>query len=226
MYWLMYNLFPISVGINTFITIMLLAITTSCDGGGDSDNTRHTHLRHALLHLAWRPSWFYRSQLEAGHLIIPKTRKGPVHIPNQKRASPYPQLESGQVHIPNRKGAMQKSWRWAPYQKRPKKMPRALTLPQRIHVSIDTVHVASPIRQHRVVSTPLQHLGQSPNKHHVHKKGACPLCKGPEIPHSRWTNAVSNKHFRAGQFFVPYLLTHLIVYRAYESMFRAKGLGK
>ena len=33
MYRLIHNLFPTSVGINTFITIMLLAITTTCDGG-------------------------------------------------------------------------------------------------------------------------------------------------------------------------------------------------
>ena len=56
----------------------------------------------------------------------------PVHIRNQKGASPYPQLESsrsisptgkGPVHIPNQKGAMQKAWNRAPYQKWPKKMP-------------------------------------------------------------------------------------------------------
>ena len=33
MHWPINNLFPASVGINTFITIILLAPTTSCDGG-------------------------------------------------------------------------------------------------------------------------------------------------------------------------------------------------
>ena len=33
MYWLIDNLVPTGVGINTFITIMLLALTTSCNGG-------------------------------------------------------------------------------------------------------------------------------------------------------------------------------------------------
>ena len=35
----------------------------------------------------------------------------------------------GLVHIPNRKGTMQKAWVRAQYQKWPKKMPGALTLP-------------------------------------------------------------------------------------------------
>ena len=35
----------------------------------------------------------------------------------------------GLVYIPNWKGAMQKAWIRALYQKRPKKMPGALTLP-------------------------------------------------------------------------------------------------
>ena len=33
MYWLIDILFPTSVGITTFVTIMLLALTTNCDGG-------------------------------------------------------------------------------------------------------------------------------------------------------------------------------------------------
>ena len=33
MYWLINSLSPTSVGINTFLTIMLLALTTTCDGG-------------------------------------------------------------------------------------------------------------------------------------------------------------------------------------------------
>ena len=32
MYWLINNLFPTRVGINAFITTMLLALTISCDG--------------------------------------------------------------------------------------------------------------------------------------------------------------------------------------------------
>ena len=43
MYWLIDNLFPTSVGIKTFITIMLLALTTTCDGGA-LVTTQGTHI--------------------------------------------------------------------------------------------------------------------------------------------------------------------------------------
>ena len=43
MYWLVNNLFPTSVGINIFIMTMLLALTTSCDGGVLL-TTRGTHI--------------------------------------------------------------------------------------------------------------------------------------------------------------------------------------
>ena len=64
MYWLMNNLFPTSVGINTFITIMLLALTKWWSA---SDNIGQTHLPHPLPHLAWRPSCFYQSKNEMRH---------------------------------------------------------------------------------------------------------------------------------------------------------------
>ena len=47
MYWLTAILFPTSVGINTFITIMLLALTKSCDGGALL-TTQSTHIRLIL----------------------------------------------------------------------------------------------------------------------------------------------------------------------------------
>ena len=47
MYWLINNLFPTNVGINTFITIMLLALTTSSDGGA-LPTTQGTHI--CLIH--------------------------------------------------------------------------------------------------------------------------------------------------------------------------------
>ena len=43
MYWLVNNLFPTCVGINKFLTIMLLAVTTSCDGGALL-TTQGTHI--------------------------------------------------------------------------------------------------------------------------------------------------------------------------------------
>ena len=73
-----------------------------------------------------------------------------MHIPNWKGASPYPQLERGQsispigkgpVHIPSQKGAMQNAWIRAPYQKWPKKMPIALTLP------LELVHQAEEVEK-------------------------------------------------------------------------------
>ena len=43
MYWLRNNLFLVSAGINTFITIVLLSLTTSCDGGA-LPTTQGTHI--------------------------------------------------------------------------------------------------------------------------------------------------------------------------------------
>ena len=43
MYWLMNSLFPTSVGTNTFLTIMLAALTTTCDGGALL-TTQGTHI--------------------------------------------------------------------------------------------------------------------------------------------------------------------------------------
>ena len=43
MYWLRNSLFPTSVGINTFLTLMLLALTTTCDGGAPP-TTQGTHI--------------------------------------------------------------------------------------------------------------------------------------------------------------------------------------
>ena len=43
MYWLINDLFPTGVGIDTFIAIMLLALTTSCDSGALL-TTQGTHI--------------------------------------------------------------------------------------------------------------------------------------------------------------------------------------
>ena len=78
MYWLINNLFPTNVGINTFITIMLLALTTTCDGGALL-TTQSTHICLILSVILGQPSCFYRSKHEAGHgPMVHKEGDGPT----------------------------------------------------------------------------------------------------------------------------------------------------
>ena len=109
MYCLINNLFPTSVGINTFITIMLLALTTSCDGvallttqgthiclilslmlrGGRvafiSPNMRRDMVPWSMRRVTDLPPNAKLREMEPptgrGQCISP-TEKGPVHIPN------------------------------------------------------------------------------------------------------------------------------------------------
>ena len=62
---------------------------------------------------------------------VSSTGQEPVHIPNWKGASPYPQLEMGWSISPTRKGPCKRHGLWAPCQKWPKKMPGTLTLPSK-----------------------------------------------------------------------------------------------
>ena len=66
MHWPINNLFPTSVGINTFVTIMLLALTTNCDGGV-LRTTQRTHICLILFLITFLSRCFYQSKHEAGH---------------------------------------------------------------------------------------------------------------------------------------------------------------
>ena len=120
MYWRINNLFPTSVGINTFITIMLLALTTSCDGGALL-TTQGTHIclilsfilrggRIAFISpnmkqdmVPWSiksvthlpPNAKLREMQQNTHGLVQLIRAATPHVPNQ---TPMPQLSKQMLH--------------------------------------------------------------------------------------------------------------------------------
>ena len=124
MYWLINSLFPTSVGINTFLTRMHLAVTTTYDGGAPL-TTQGTHIclilslilrggRVAVISPNMRRDmlpWSIRRVTD-----LPPNAKFVWGVGSWLAAAPVGEINMGTK-------PMQKMWIRAPYRKWPKKMP-------------------------------------------------------------------------------------------------------
>ena len=99
MYRLMNNLAP-SVGINTFITIMLMALTTTCDGGALL-TTQDTHiclLLSFILH-GGRVAWSCFSQPKMRRDMVPWSIRRVTDLPPNAKLREMQQNMHRLVHL-------------------------------------------------------------------------------------------------------------------------------